>query len=92
MVSGHRLTFPQAWAASLLDRDAVQVLGTTYDIDMIAAVDFLTRTKGLDKGDTIGHVYFEGDYGANARVAGCAGRRCPPGRRRGRPTTVGGPP
>ncbi|GAA2232007.1 MULTISPECIES: ABC transporter substrate-binding protein [Streptomyces] len=60
------LTFPQAWAASLLDRDAVQVLGTTYDVDMIAAVDFLTRTKGLAKGDTIGHVYFEGDYGANA--------------------------
>ncbi|MFJ7295874.1 ABC transporter substrate-binding protein [Streptomyces collinus] len=60
------LTFPQAWAASLLDRDAVQVLGTTYDIDMIAAVDFLTRTKGLAKGDTIGHVHFEGDYGANA--------------------------
>lgn len=60
------LTFPQAWAASLLGRDAVQVLGTTYDIDMIAAVDFLTRAKGLKKGDTIGHVYFEGDYGANA--------------------------
>ncbi|EGX55022.1 lipoprotein, partial [Streptomyces zinciresistens K42] len=60
------LTFPQAWAASLLGRDAVQVLGTTYDVDMIAAVDFLTRTKGLAKGDRIGHVYFEGDYGANA--------------------------
>lgn len=60
------LTFPQAWAASLLGRDAVQVLGTTYDIDMISAVDFLTRTKGVRKGDRIGHVYFEGDYGANA--------------------------
>ncbi|MFC5955157.1 ABC transporter substrate-binding protein [Streptomyces pratens] len=60
------LTFPQAWAASLLGKDAIQVLGTTYDVDMIAAVDFLTRTKGLKKGDTIGHVYFEGDYGSNA--------------------------
>ncbi|WP_261720323.1 ABC transporter substrate-binding protein [Streptomyces sp. FZ201] len=60
------LTFPQAWAASLLGKDAVQVIGTTYDLDMIAAVDFLTRTKGLKKGDKIGHVYFEGDYGANA--------------------------
>ncbi|GGL63152.1 lipoprotein [Streptomyces fumigatiscleroticus] len=60
------LTFPQAWAASLLGKDPVQVLGTTYDIDMIAAVDYLTRAKGLKKGDTIGHVYFEGDYGANA--------------------------
>lgn len=62
----HLLTFPQAWAASLLGKDSVQVMGTTYDVDMIAAVDFLTRTKGLAKGDSIGHVYFEGDYGANA--------------------------
>ncbi|MET9731168.1 ABC transporter substrate-binding protein [Streptomyces sp. NPDC006458] len=60
------LTFPQAWAASLLGKQSVQVLGTTYDLDMIAAVDFLTRTKGLKKGDKIGHVYFEGDYGSNA--------------------------
>ncbi|MDT0612643.1 ABC transporter substrate-binding protein [Streptomyces lancefieldiae] len=62
----HILTFPQAWAASLLGKDSIQVLGTTYDLDMIAAVDFLTRTKKVAKGDTIGHVYFEGDYGANA--------------------------
>lgn len=60
------LTFPQAWAASLLGKAPVQVLGTTYDVDMIGAVDFLTRTKGMKKGDTVGHVYFEGDYGANA--------------------------
>ncbi|MEU3664472.1 ABC transporter substrate-binding protein [Streptomyces sp. NPDC032940] len=62
----HMLTFPQAWAASLLGKDSVQVLGTTYDLDMIAAVDFLTRTKKVAEGDSIGHVYFEGDYGANA--------------------------
>jgi ABC-type branched-subunit amino acid transport system substrate-binding protein len=62
----HMLTFPQAWSAALLGNDAVQVFGTTYDVDMLAAVDYLTRTKKLGKGDTIGHVYFEGDYGANA--------------------------
>ncbi|MCT2594344.1 ABC transporter substrate-binding protein [Streptomyces sp. N2-109] len=60
------LTFPQAWSADLLGKDAVQVLGTTYDLDMIRAVDFLTREQGVKKGDTIGHVYFDGDYGANA--------------------------
>ncbi|MEU8354223.1 ABC transporter substrate-binding protein, partial [Streptomyces sp. NPDC048845] len=60
------LTFPQAWAASLLGREAVQIVGTTYDIDMISAVDFLTREQGLKKGDKIGHVFFEGDYGENA--------------------------
>jgi ABC-type branched-subunit amino acid transport system substrate-binding protein len=62
----HLLTFPQAWAASLLGKESVQVMGTTYDLDMISAVDFLTRTAKLGKGDRIGHVYFEGDYGANA--------------------------
>ncbi|MFJ9155570.1 ABC transporter substrate-binding protein [Streptomyces griseoviridis] len=62
----HLLTFPQAWAADLLGKESVQVLGTTYDIDMIAAVDHLMRTAGLRAGDTVGHVYFEGDYGANA--------------------------
>ncbi|MEU2435355.1 ABC transporter substrate-binding protein [Streptomyces rubradiris] len=60
------LTFPQAWSASLLGKDAVQVLGTTYDVDALAAVDYLTRTKGIGKGDKIGHVHFEGDYGDNA--------------------------
>ena len=55
------LTFPQAWAASLLGKDAVQVLGTTYDVDMIAAVEFHPRTKGLKQGDSRGHVYVEGD-------------------------------
>ncbi|WP_318204954.1 ABC transporter substrate-binding protein [Streptomyces sp. SCL15-4] len=60
------LTFPQAWSASLLGKDAVQVLGTTYDVDALAAVDYLTRTKNIRKGDKIGHVYFEGDYGDNA--------------------------
>ncbi|AXK37734.1 ABC transporter substrate-binding protein [Streptomyces armeniacus] len=60
------LTFPQAWSASLLGNEAVQVLGTTYDIDMMSAVDFLKRRQGLGKGDKIGHVYFEGDYGSNA--------------------------
>jgi ABC-type branched-subunit amino acid transport system substrate-binding protein len=60
------LTFPQGWSASLLGRDPVQVLGTTYDLDMIAAVDFLTRTGKVAEGDSIGHVYFEGDYGTNA--------------------------
>jgi ABC-type branched-subunit amino acid transport system substrate-binding protein len=60
------LTFPQAWSASLLGKDAVQVLGTTYDVDTLAAVDYLIRAKNIKKGDRIGHVYFEGDYGDNA--------------------------
>ncbi|MEV6212968.1 ABC transporter substrate-binding protein [Kitasatospora sp. NPDC051914] len=60
------LTLPLGWSSSLLGQDYVQVVGPTYDIDMINAVDFLTRKAGLASGDKIGHVYFEGEYGENA--------------------------
>ncbi|GAA4556205.1 ABC transporter substrate-binding protein [Planotetraspora kaengkrachanensis] len=60
------LTIPMAWATSLLGSRAIQVTGTTYDIDMINGVDFLTTEKGIKSGDKIGHLYFEGDYGESA--------------------------
>ncbi|GAA1096656.1 MULTISPECIES: ABC transporter substrate-binding protein [Kitasatospora] len=60
------LTLPLGWSSTLLGQNYIQVVGPTYDIDMINAVDFLTRKAGLAAGDRIGHVYFEGEYGENA--------------------------
>ncbi|MER7108290.1 ABC transporter substrate-binding protein [Streptomyces sp. NPDC000229] len=60
------LVLPQAWSASLLGSPHIRVIGSTYDIETINAVDFLLKEKGLKKGDKLGHVYFEGDYGENA--------------------------
>ncbi|WP_346012528.1 ABC transporter substrate-binding protein [Streptomyces sp. SID3343] len=60
------LTFPQAWAATLLDKPEIQVVGTTYDIDMINGMDFLTQAAQLTAGDKVGHVFFEGEFGENA--------------------------
>ncbi|MEU8272390.1 ABC transporter substrate-binding protein, partial [Sphaerisporangium sp. NPDC049002] len=60
------LTIPMAWATSLLGGQAIQVTGTTYDLDMINGVDFLVKEKGVRSGDKIGHLYFEGDYGESA--------------------------
>ncbi|WP_169944975.1 ABC transporter substrate-binding protein [Microbispora sp. H11081] len=60
------LTIPMAWATTLLGSRAIQVTGTTYDIDMINGVEFLTKEKGVQPGDKIGHLYFEGDYGESA--------------------------
>ncbi|MFI8519633.1 ABC transporter substrate-binding protein [Streptomyces sp. NPDC085481] len=60
------LVLPQAWSASLLGSPYIRVLGTTYDVETINAVDFLLKEKGLKAGDKLGHVYFEGDYGQNA--------------------------
>ncbi|MEU8521751.1 ABC transporter substrate-binding protein [Streptomyces sp. NBC_01216] len=60
------LVLPQAWSASLLGSPYIRVLGSTYDVETINAVDFLVGEKGLTSGDKLGHVYFEGDYGENA--------------------------
>ncbi|WP_415953669.1 ABC transporter substrate-binding protein [Streptomyces sp. KLOTTS4A1] len=60
------LVMPMAWSAALLGNKYIRVLGSTYDIETINAIDFLMKEKGLKAGDKIGHVYFEGDYGENA--------------------------
>lgn len=60
------LVLPQAWSAALLGSPYIRVIGSTYDIETINAVDFLLQEKGIKKGDKIGHVYFEGDYGESA--------------------------
>ncbi|MER7547790.1 ABC transporter substrate-binding protein [Actinomadura sp.] len=66
ITSDKMFVIPNAWATTLLGNKYIQVTGTTYDIDMINALDFLTKEKGIRKGDKIGHVYFEGDYGESA--------------------------
>ncbi|MFC8722558.1 ABC transporter substrate-binding protein, partial [Kitasatospora sp. NPDC057198] len=60
------LTFPQGWSSTLLGRPALQLVGSTYSVDMVNGVDFLVRTAGLKPGDKIGHVYFEGEFGEDA--------------------------
>ncbi|WP_407562153.1 ABC transporter substrate-binding protein [Streptomyces sp. 184] len=60
------LVIPQAWSATLLGSENIRQIGATYDVEMINAVDFLVQEGFVEKGDRIGHVYFEGDYGENA--------------------------
>jgi ABC-type branched-subunit amino acid transport system substrate-binding protein len=54
------------WTSDILPNENVAIAGTTYDIEAINAVDFLMSEHGVEEGDTIGHLYFEGDYGENA--------------------------
>ena len=54
------------WTSDILPNENVAIAGTTYDIEAINAVDFLMKEKGVAAGDTVGHLYFEGDYGENA--------------------------
>lgn len=60
------LVLPQAWSANLLGSKYIRVIGATYDVETVNAIDYLLAGKRIAKGDSIGHVYFEGDYGENA--------------------------
>lgn len=57
--------FPVSWASSLLKNPYIVMVGATYDVEMINGIDWLTKAKGLKAGDKIGHIYQEGEYGAN---------------------------
>jgi ABC-type branched-subunit amino acid transport system substrate-binding protein len=60
------LTQPVAWSSLLLSNPYVVMSGTTYDLEMINAVDWLMKHKGMKAGDKLGHIYLEGEYGENA--------------------------
>ena len=59
-------TMAVSWSSSLLANPYVIMTGATYDVEMINGIHWLMQDRGLAKGATIGHIYLEGDYGANA--------------------------
>lgn len=62
------LTLAAAWPPSLLDAENVGIIGATYDIEAINGIEWLMKNKGLKRGDTIGDLYFEGDFGEGGLV------------------------
>ena len=60
------LTMAVSFSSSVLDSPYMVVTGATYDIEMINALQWLLDEGRVAEGDTIGHIYLEGDYGENA--------------------------
>ncbi len=57
------LSLLAAWPSGLLGEDVVGILGATYDIETKNLLAYLLQEGKIAKGDKIGHIYFEGDYG-----------------------------
>ncbi|WP_210583327.1 ABC transporter substrate-binding protein [Streptomyces sp. GESEQ-35] len=58
-------TTPASWSSELLSNPYVMVVGTTYDIEMIDGLSYLQKEGLIKDGDTVGHIYVDGEYGAN---------------------------
>jgi ABC-type branched-subunit amino acid transport system substrate-binding protein len=64
----HMLALLAAWPPSLLNHDPIGIIGASYDLEAINGIDWLMKNKGLKDGDTIGDLYFEGDYGQGGLI------------------------
>lgn len=53
------------WSSFLTGSPVAVTTGATYDIQLIAGIQYLVDEGLLEEGDAIGHVYFTGDYGEN---------------------------
>ena len=62
------LSLAAAWPPSLLDAKEVGIIGATYDVEAINGIEWMMENKGLKKGDKIGDLYFEGDFGEGGLV------------------------
>ena len=62
----HMPTMAGGWSAAYLGTPELVVLGTTYDLDMINGLQYLSDEGKIAKGDAIGHIYQAGDFGENA--------------------------
>lgn len=52
-------------SSELLSNPYVVIPATTYDVEMINGLSYLMEQGKIHDGDTIGHIWHEGDYGAN---------------------------
>ncbi|WP_192810234.1 ABC transporter substrate-binding protein [Actinomadura rudentiformis] len=66
IASTRAVTLPATWSTDWLSKDGLVIVGSAYPVDMINGIQYLLDEKKIKKGDTLGHVYFEGDYGTNA--------------------------
>lgn len=58
------VNIPAAWAESLTESSQITIVGATYEVEMINVLDYLLEEGKIKEGDKIGHIYFEGEYGA----------------------------
>ena len=59
------VNFPSAWSKTLTQIPGTGVVGATYDVEISNGYDYLLKKGLLKQGDSVGHIYFEGEYGAN---------------------------
>jgi ABC-type branched-subunit amino acid transport system substrate-binding protein len=56
---------PASWSSEILNNPNVMMIGTTYDLEIVNGLAYLQQQGLIADGDTIGHIYIDGEYGGN---------------------------
>ena len=59
------VNLPSAWARNLTAFPGNGVVGATYDVELTNGLGYALEKGLIKEGDKLGHIYFEGEYGAN---------------------------
>ncbi len=65
LIDDNVLAAPASWSSQVLDNPSVMMIGTTYDLEIINGLSYLQQQGLIADGDTIGHIYIDGEYGGN---------------------------
>ena len=56
---------PASWSSEILNNPNIMMIGTTYDLEQVNGLAYLQQQGLIKDGDTIGHIYIDGEYGGN---------------------------
>ncbi|TYP87948.1 ABC transporter substrate-binding protein [Blastococcus xanthinilyticus] len=59
------VNIPSAWAETLTQIPGTGVPGATYQVELSNGYDYMFDQGLLQEGDTVGHIYFEGEFGSS---------------------------
>lgn len=68
----HRLIFPASATQHLAESEVIMLPAMYYSLDMELVVAYLEEQALVKKGDTVGVIYLEGDYGESAHQGAVA--------------------
>jgi ABC-type branched-subunit amino acid transport system substrate-binding protein len=65
LIDDNMLAAPAAWSSEVLNNPSIMMIGTTYDLEIVNGLSYLQQQGIIKDGDTIGHIYIDGEYGGN---------------------------
>jgi ABC-type branched-subunit amino acid transport system substrate-binding protein len=65
LIDDNMTAAPASWSSQVLNNPNIMMIGTTYDLEIVNGLAYLQQQGLIKDGDTVGHIYIDGEYGGN---------------------------